>query len=251
MSSTTRSLANCTSQWLSTVHTTTNGRLTSSTPPISPAIQPSSLTYHLPNSASPRFILRLQSQALSFRLPTCIESTMNPLRASMPPNKYVYPDPIPEFAESETLKFKTELWHKLLKDKETFGDDLDHVVEVCTETIVEEIDINADGSLTVLRPYASHEGCNHIFSQAKAKQVQTKSARVQSLGMQACPIFGEFLHKEYGGPGTLLVEPFTDMLIALKERKLPGAPLAARTSLLWAQNYVDQDWEVWNSRPEK
>ncbi|XP_015884217.3 protein PLASTID REDOX INSENSITIVE 2, chloroplastic isoform X2 [Ziziphus jujuba] len=133
MSSTTRSLANCTSQWLSTVHTTTNGRLTSSTPPISPAIQPSSLTYHLPNSPSPRFILRLQSQALSFRLPTCIESTMNPLRASMPPNKYVYPDPIPEFAESETLKFKTELWHKLLKDKETFGDDLDHVVEVCTE----------------------------------------------------------------------------------------------------------------------
>lgn len=61
-------------------------------------------------------------------------------------------------------------------------------------------------------------------------------------------IFGEFLHKEYGGPGTLLVEPFTNMLVALNEKRLPGAPLAARTSLLWAQNYVDQDWEVWNSK---
>lgn len=59
------------------------------------------------------------------------------------------------------------------------------------------------------------------------------------------------MHKEYGGPGTLLVEPFTDMLIALKEKKLQGASLAARTSLLWAQNYVDKDWEDWNSSPPK
>ncbi|XP_045801972.1 protein PLASTID REDOX INSENSITIVE 2, chloroplastic-like [Trifolium pratense] len=61
-------------------------------------------------------------------------------------------------------------------------------------------------------------------------------------------IFSEFLHKEYGGPGTLLVTPFTDMLVALKKKKLPGAPLAARASLLWAQNHVDEDWEVWNSK---
>lgn len=61
-------------------------------------------------------------------------------------------------------------------------------------------------------------------------------------------IFNEFLHKEYGGPGTLLVEPFTDMMVALKERKLSGAVSAARASLLWAQNYVDQDWENWNSK---
>ena len=64
-------------------------------------------------------------------------------------------------------------------------------------------------------------------------------------------IFNKFLHNEYGGPGTLLVEPFTDMMIALKERNLAGASLAARISLLWAQNYVDQDWEVWNSKPPK
>ncbi|CAL5349967.1 unnamed protein product [Camellia sinensis] len=117
----------------------------------------------------------------------------NLLRAT-PPQKYVYPDPIPEFAISETQKFRDELLKKLYKDKDTFGDDLQIVVNVCAE------------------------------------------------------IFGEFLHKEYGGPGTLLVEPFTDMLVALKEKKLPGAPLAARASLLWAQNYVDQDWEIWNSK---
>lgn len=61
-------------------------------------------------------------------------------------------------------------------------------------------------------------------------------------------ILDEFLHKEYGGPGTLLIEPFTDMLIALKEKQLPGAAMAARASLLWAQNYVDQDWQAWNSK---
>ncbi|XP_019262191.1 PREDICTED: protein PLASTID REDOX INSENSITIVE 2-like [Nicotiana attenuata] len=114
--------------------------------------------------------------------------------SSTQPQKYVYPDPIPEFAVAETQKFKAELLKKLFKEKEIFGDELDDVVSVCAE------------------------------------------------------IFNEFLHKEYGGPGTLLVEPFTDMMVALKERKLPGAALAARASLLWAQNYVDQDWETWNSK---
>ncbi|KAK6931105.1 hypothetical protein RJ641_002898 [Dillenia turbinata] len=116
-----------------------------------------------------------------------------PIRALAEQN-CAYPDPIPEFAKSEREKFRVELLQKLSMDKDTFGDELDAVVDVCTE------------------------------------------------------IFGEFLHKEYGGPGTLLVEPFTDMLVVLKEKKLPGAPLAARASLLWAQNNVDDDWEVWNSK---
>ncbi|KAH6801921.1 Serine/Threonine-kinase [Perilla frutescens var. frutescens] len=108
--------------------------------------------------------------------------------------KYVYPDPIPEFAAAETEKFKAELLKKLSKEKEAFGNDLQMVVDVCAE------------------------------------------------------ILGEFLNKDYGGPGTLLIEPFTDMMIALKEKNLPGAPLAARSSLLWAQNFIDQDWEFWNSK---
>ncbi|CAI9756269.1 unnamed protein product [Fraxinus pennsylvanica] len=113
------------------------------------------------------------------------------------PQKYTYPDPIPEFGAAETQKFKVELLQKLSKEKETFGNDLHTVVNVCSE------------------------------------------------------IFNEFLHQEYGGPGTLLIEPFTDMMITLKEKKLPGAPLAARTSLLWAQNYVDRDWESWISKSRK
>ncbi|XP_022878215.1 protein PLASTID REDOX INSENSITIVE 2, chloroplastic-like isoform X1 [Olea europaea var. sylvestris] len=110
------------------------------------------------------------------------------------PQKYIYPEPISEFAAAETLKFRAELLKKLSKEKETFGNDLQTVVNVCSE------------------------------------------------------IFNEFLHQEYGGPGTLLIEPFTDMMIVLEEKKLPGAPLAARTSLLWAQNYIDQDWDSWISK---
>ncbi|KAK9064511.1 hypothetical protein SSX86_015893 [Deinandra increscens subsp. villosa] len=111
-----------------------------------------------------------------------------------PFQKYIYPDPIPEFAAYETNKFREELRKKLCTERETFGDDLDAVLDTCSK------------------------------------------------------LFSEFLHNEYGGPGTLLVEPFTNMLIELKQRKLPGANLAARASLLWAQNYLDRDWEVWNSK---
>lgn len=126
------------------------------------------------------------------------------MRASWQPPKYVYPDPIPEFAQAETEKFRGELRKRLMKSRDAFsssggggGSDIDTVVNICAE------------------------------------------------------IFSEFLHKEYGGPGTLLVEPFTDMLLALKEKKLPGAPVAARAALLWAQNYVDKDWETWTSQQSK
>ncbi|PIA40398.1 hypothetical protein AQUCO_02500240v1 [Aquilegia coerulea] len=122
--------------------------------------------------------------------------SLKPLKALTKTNKYIYPDPIPEFAEAETLKFRKELLKKLLMNKE-IGGDLDNVVNVCAE------------------------------------------------------IFSDFLHKEYGGPGTLLVEPFTDMLVALKEKKLPGAPEAARAALLWAQNYLDKDWDTWISQARK
>ncbi|KAL9389792.1 hypothetical protein Peur_018397 [Populus x canadensis] len=54
-------------------------------------------------------------------------------------------------------------------------------------------------------------------------------------------IFSDFLHKDYGGSETLMVEPFTDALVSLEENFFPGAPSAARASLLWAQNYGDQD----------
>nr|XP_027098132.1 protein PLASTID REDOX INSENSITIVE 2, chloroplastic-like isoform X3 [Coffea arabica] len=55
-----------------------------------------------------------------------------PLRAN-PPQKYIYPDPNPEFAEAETKKFREELVKKLSKEKETYGGELDAVVNVCTD----------------------------------------------------------------------------------------------------------------------
>ncbi|CAK9182492.1 unnamed protein product [Ilex paraguariensis] len=143
----------------------------------------------------PCVILHPHSSTPSLSLspkPNSPKPLLTPLSATLP-QKCVYPDPIPEFAIAETQKFRAELLKKLSGDRDTYGDELDIVVNVCAE------------------------------------------------------ILSEFLHKDYGGPGTLLVEPFTDMLVALKEKILPGAPLAARASLLWAQNNVDRDWEVWTS----
>ncbi|CAI8608445.1 unnamed protein product [Vicia faba] len=148
-------------------------------PPKSPTSKPLILR-------TPCFILRHYFQQPLPCSPLFAKTTLT--------QQHVYPDPIPEFAEYETRKFKVELLQKLSEDVDDFGDELDAVVDVCVQ------------------------------------------------------IFSKFLHKEYGGPGTLLVTPFTDMLVALKKKKLPGAPLAARASLLWAQNYVDEDWKIWNSK---
>ncbi|KAI9073428.1 hypothetical protein K1719_044613 [Acacia pycnantha] len=161
-----------------------------------------SLVSHPPTiSLSPAKIRLSNSNAPTLRLSSPLSlkflstrNTFTRILSSSPTQNHIYPDPVPEFAESETQKFRAELFERLSEDKDEFGEDLHAVVHVCAQ------------------------------------------------------IFSDFMHKEYGGPGTLLVEPFTDMLIALKKKKLPGAPLAARTSLLWAQNYVDHDWQVWNSK---
>ncbi|XP_056165046.1 uncharacterized protein LOC115671709 isoform X4 [Syzygium oleosum] len=49
--------------------------------------------------------------------------------------KHVYPDPIPEFAASETRKFEGELREKLSGDVDTIGEDLDSVIRVRTQKI--------------------------------------------------------------------------------------------------------------------
>ncbi|XP_070016607.1 uncharacterized protein [Nicotiana sylvestris] len=66
---------------------------------------------------------------LHFSIPISTRHLSVP-QSSTQPQKYVYPDPIPEFA---VAKFKTELLKKLSKEKETFGDELDDVVSVCAE----------------------------------------------------------------------------------------------------------------------
>nr|POF25922.1 protein plastid redox insensitive 2 [Quercus suber] len=95
------------------------------------------------SSTSKPLFLRTPCLILRFHSPTPSSSTFSAkpisqislttsLRASSP-QKYVYPDPIPEFAEAEIRKFRAEVLRKLLKDKDTFGDELDAVVDVCAE----------------------------------------------------------------------------------------------------------------------
>ncbi|KAJ0428587.1 putative protein PLASTID REDOX INSENSITIVE 2 [Helianthus annuus] len=105
--------------------------------------------------------------------------------------EYKFPDPIPEFAEAETEKFRDHLIEKLSK-KDVFEDSVDEVVEICTE------------------------------------------------------IFAKFMNEEYGGPGTLLVDPFWEMADTINESDLPGGPQAARAAVKWAQDHVDNDWKEWN-----
>ncbi|KAK8918709.1 hypothetical protein KSP39_PZI021103 [Platanthera zijinensis] len=120
--------------------------------------------------------------------------TISP-RATPKTAEYVFPDPIPEFAEAETIKFRDHLLERLSK-KDIFDDSVEEVVRICTEQIL-----------------------------------------------------SNFLHTEYGGPGTLMVVPFIDMADTINERGLPGGPQAARAAVIWAQNNVDRDWKDWTGDP--
>ncbi|KAJ0039247.1 hypothetical protein Pint_23064 [Pistacia integerrima] len=135
--------------------------------------------------------------------------------------EYKFPDPIPEFADAETDKFKTHLLNKLAK-KDMFGDSLEEVVGICTEETLNCMEI--------------------LITIGEDREITLGSSDTMQ---STCMIFNTFLHTEYGGPGTLLVIPFIDMADTLNERGLPGGPQAARAAVKWAQNHVDKDWKEW------
>lgn len=54
------------------------------------------------------------------------------------------------------------------------------------------------------------------------------------------------MNEEYGGPGTLMVDPFWEMADTINQSELPGGPQAARAAVKWAQDHVDNDWKEWN-----
>lgn len=124
-------------------------------------------------------------------------SSRNPQNLICRAAEYKFPDPIPEFAEAETDKFRDHLLNKLPKKKDVYGDSVEEIVGICTQ------------------------------------------------------ILNDFLHAEYGGPGTLLVVPFIDMADTINDRGLPGGPQAARAAVKWAQSHVDNDWKEWNSAKKK
>ncbi|KAL0903285.1 hypothetical protein M5K25_027654 [Dendrobium thyrsiflorum] len=131
--------------------------------------------------------------------------------------EYVFPDPIPEFAEAETSKFRAHLLERLSK-KDIFDDSLEEIVRICTEDQLSLIALDSSPELRSHLPLT-----NQILS--------------------------NFLHTEYGGPGTLLVVPFIDMADTINERGLPGGPQAARAAVLWAQKHIDKDWKDWTGDP--
>ncbi|XP_028801884.1 protein PLASTID REDOX INSENSITIVE 2, chloroplastic-like [Neltuma alba] len=63
-----------------------------------------------------------------YGFPSSSSSKMLVTRAA----EYKFPDPIPEFADAETKKFRNHLLKKLSK-KDVYGESVDEVVGVCTE----------------------------------------------------------------------------------------------------------------------
>ncbi|XP_078438399.1 serine/Threonine-kinase [Wolffia australiana] len=168
---------------------------------VSPAVNLLSLTRNI--SKSPSLISTTASRGSSLRgqslnrftflsisVVGSLEFSRRSTRHIVECTEYVFPDPIPEFADAETGKFKRYMLERLSK-KELFKGYLEEIVGICSE------------------------------------------------------ILSEFLHTEYGGPGTLLVLPFIDMADIINERGLPGGPQAARAAVVWAERNIDKDWKVW------
>ncbi|MED6170174.1 Protein PLASTID REDOX INSENSITIVE 2, chloroplastic [Stylosanthes scabra] len=105
-------------------------------PPPSPSPSPSSF----PSSGSLWFFTRgttsRSNQFLSAnqKFPTLLLSSPN-RRFTARYSEYKFPDPIPEFADAETEKFRNHLLQKLSKPskKDTYGESVEEVVGVCTE----------------------------------------------------------------------------------------------------------------------
>ncbi|KAK9052107.1 hypothetical protein SSX86_028735 [Deinandra increscens subsp. villosa] len=170
---------------------TASSLLISSRIPLSSSLKSVSipiLPYHT-NTYIKRFSLHKSSSRYFMNPPHT--ARRNPKTLIVRAAEYKFPDPIPEFAEAETEKFRDHLIEKLSK-KDVFEDSVDEVVEICTQ------------------------------------------------------IFAKFMNEEYGGPGTLMVDPFWEMADTINESELPGGPQAARAAVKWAQDHVDIDWKEWN-----
>ncbi|KAL3368303.1 hypothetical protein AABB24_009271 [Solanum stoloniferum] len=59
-------------------------------------------------------------------------SSRNPQNLICRAAEYKFPDPIPEFADAETEKFRDHLLKKLPK-KDVYGDSVEEIVGICTE----------------------------------------------------------------------------------------------------------------------
>ncbi|KAI3412286.1 uncharacterized protein J3R85_017542 [Psidium guajava] len=99
--------------------------LHSSLPPLSSSSKVFSSTS---SYARPTSVCRTRSSPSLRHLPSKPRHGNRICRAA----EYKFPDPIPEFADAETEKFRNHLLTKLSK-KDLFGDSIDEVVGICTE----------------------------------------------------------------------------------------------------------------------
>ncbi|KAF8399309.1 hypothetical protein HHK36_015174 [Tetracentron sinense] len=143
------------------------------------------------------------------------------------------PQKPPEASEiGEVRKFRCEPLKNLWKNRETFGDDLGTVVKMRANGEKLE-DLQIMGKILWILTLQFE----YVVTVIEESKDLTTDYEIQN---QIC---SELLHKEYGGPKTLSVEQFMNMLVSLKEKILRGASLAAREALVLAQNYVEQDWK--------
>ncbi|XP_073100865.1 protein PLASTID REDOX INSENSITIVE 2, chloroplastic isoform X3 [Elaeis guineensis] len=106
-----------------------------------------SLPHHLPSSSLLFTRRRLSSTP---PLPSRFHRSFPLISPSLPPfsslphsiqllcraaeyAEYKFPDPIPEFAEAETSKFRIHMLQRLTKKNEYFGDHVEEIVGICTE----------------------------------------------------------------------------------------------------------------------
>ncbi|KAJ8569845.1 hypothetical protein K7X08_006422 [Anisodus acutangulus] len=64
--------------------------------------------------------------------------------------EYKFPDPIPEFADAETEKFRDHLLKKLPKKKDVYGDSVEEIVGICTEILNDFLHAEYSGPGTLL-----------------------------------------------------------------------------------------------------
>lgn len=76
-------------------------------------------------------------------------NTRNPNKLICRAAEYKFPDPIPEFAQEETEKFRTHLLTKLSK-KDIYGDSIEEVIGICTEIFSTFLHTEYGGSGTLL-----------------------------------------------------------------------------------------------------
>ncbi|KAL9254993.1 DNA polymerase lambda-like protein [Drosera capensis] len=126
--------------------------------------------------------------------------------------EYQFPDPIPEFAEAETEKFREYMVDRLSKRMDIFED-----------------------QDTLDYPYL-RQGIN------KSRELFMNNIKCDSHNLRT------FLHEEYGGAGTLMVEPFAAMASDLEDEDLARGPQVAHITIKWGQENIDKDWNEWTSR---